>query len=103
MRTAQVGQRGVFQLETRLLGDHRGAGQYRDVLEHRLATIAKTRRLDGAGLQHSADRIDHQGCQRFPGNVFGDQQQRLGFLGDLFEQRQQIADRCRSDLSCTST
>jgi hypothetical protein len=52
------------------------AGQDRDVFEHRLATIAEARRLDGRDLQAAAQLVDHQGGQRLAFDVFGDDQQR---------------------------
>ena len=36
------------------------AGQYRDVLQHRLALVAESGRFDGTRLKHAAQRIDHQ-------------------------------------------
>ena len=89
---AEVLQRRVLELEAELFGDHRAAGEDRDVFEHGLAAIAEARRLDGGGLQDAADVVDHQRRERFAIDVFGDDQQRLAGLRDLLEQRQQIAD-----------
>ena len=48
---AQVGQRDLLERQADFLGDDLAAGQDRDVLEHRLATIAEARRLDGDDLE----------------------------------------------------
>ena len=42
---------GVFQLQAKLFRDHLTAGQHGNVLQHRLAAIAESRRLDCAALQ----------------------------------------------------
>ena len=77
----------VLELEPEVLGDHRAAGQDRDVLEHRLAAVAEARRLDGGDLQDAAQLVDDQRGQRLALDVLGDDQQRLAGLGDLLEQR----------------
>ena len=89
---AEVLERGLLERQADFLGDHRAAGQDRDVLQHGLATIAEARRLDGADLDDAADGVDDQRRQRFAFDVLGDDQQRLARLGDAFEQRQQLAD-----------
>ena len=89
---AQLFQRDLFQGQTDFFGDDLTAGQDRDVFQHSLATIAEARCLDGASLQDAADVVDHQGCQCFAFDVFGDDQQRTASLGDLFQHRQQVTD-----------
>ena len=46
---AELRELRVLELEAHLLGDHLGAGEDRDVLEHPLAAVAEARRLDGDG------------------------------------------------------
>src|SRR5947208_182150 len=90
---AEVFQRRVLELEAKLLADHRAAGENRHVFEHRLAAVAEARRLHGAGLQDAADVVHHQRGERLAFDFLGDEQQRLAGLGDLLEDRQQLADR----------
>ena len=88
----QVFQRRVLELETQLFRDDRTAGQNRDVFEHRLATIAEARRLDGGGLQDAADVVDDERRERFTVNVFSDDQKLLAGLRHLLEDRQHVAN-----------
>src|SRR5207342_922206 len=62
---------------------HRAAGQDRHVLEHRLATVAEARRLDGADLDDAADGVDDERGQGLALDFLGDDQQRLAHVGDL--------------------
>src|SRR3712207_7121992 len=51
----------VLELEAHLLGDHLGARQDRDVLEHALAAVTETRRLDcdgGGGADRKSTRLN---------------------------------------------
>jgi hypothetical protein len=89
---AQVLEGRRLEVQTHFLGDHRTAGQDRDVLQHGLATITKARRLTGRNLDDAAHVVDYQRRQRFAFHIFGDDHQRLGRLGNLLEQRQQFAN-----------
>ncbi|EKE17432.1 MAG: DNA polymerase II large subunit [uncultured bacterium] len=89
---AQILQDSLFQRQAGFFGDHGTAGQNSDIFQHGLATIAKARRLDGNGLQDAADVIHHQRCQGFAIDIFSDDQQRTASLGDLLQNRQQVAD-----------
>ena len=62
----------VLELDAEVLGDHRAAGQDRDVFEHRLAAIAEARRLDRRDLEAAAQLVDDQGRQRLALDVLGD-------------------------------
>src|SRR5207247_51706 len=93
LRLAEVLQRHVLELEAEFLGDHGAAGEDGHVFEHRLAAVAEARRLHGASLQDAADVVHHQRGERLALDFLGDQQQRLAGLGDLLEDRQQLADR----------
>src|SRR3569623_231877 len=88
----QVLQGGFFQRQTDFFGDHGAAGEDGHVFQHRLATVAEARSLDGTGLEDAADVVDHQGGERFAVDVFGDDQQRLAGLGDLLQYGQQVTD-----------
>ena len=86
-------RRDLVEFEAELFGDHRRAGEGRDVLEHLLAAIAEARRLDRDGRERSAQLVDDQRRERFTFDVFGDDEQRLLHLHDLLEQRQDVGDR----------
>src|SRR5438876_2143992 len=93
LRAAEILQRRVLELEAKLLADHRAASENGHVFEHRLAAVAEARRLHGASLQDAADVVHHQRGERLALDFLGDEQQRLAGLGDLLEDRQQLADR----------
>src|SRR5215813_2795335 len=84
---AKIGQLDVLELDAEVLGDGLAAGQGRDVLEHRLAAIAKARRLHGASRQRPTQLVDDERGQRLALDLFGDDQERLAGAGDLLEQR----------------
>jgi hypothetical protein len=46
----------------------------REVLEHALAPVAKSRRLDGGDLQAAAQLVDHERGERFALDILGDDQ-----------------------------
>ena len=77
----------------RFLGNHLGGGQFRHVLQHRLAAIAEARRLHRAALQRAADVIDDQGRQRLALDVFSDDQEGPARFCDLLEQRDDVLER----------
>ena len=72
----------ILELDAEVLGDHRPRSQDGDVLEHRLAAVAETRRLD------SRERRE-----RLPLDVFGDNEHWLASLDDGFENRKQRLQR----------
>ena len=88
LRPAQVVQRNLVQREADLFGDHRAAGQDCNVVQHRAAAVAKTRRLYRDRLQYAAYVVDHQRRERLALDILGDDQQRPAGLGDLLQQRQ---------------
>ena len=59
--------------------------------EHRLAAIAEAGGLHGTHVQHAAELVDDEGREGFAFDVFGDDQQRLGLLAGLLQDRQQLA------------
>src|SRR5690606_12348113 len=90
LRTAEVRDHRVLELEADLLGDHLAARQDRDVLQHGLAAFTEARRLDRADLEGAAQLVDHQRGQRLALDILGDDQEGLAHLRDLLEDRQQI-------------
>src|SRR6185436_5258018 len=89
---AELRELRVLELEAHLLGDHLGAREDRDVLEHPLAAIAEARRLDGDGGERAAQLVDHDRRERLALDVLGDDQQRATGLDDLLEHRQDVLD-----------
>ena len=87
----EVGQFNVFKLFTEVFGNELGTGEDGDVFEHGLATVAKAWSLHRADIQGAAQLVDDQGSQGFAFDVFGDDQQGLASLGNLFEQWQEFA------------
>src|SRR5258708_6435991 len=92
LRFAQIVQRGLFQGQTDFIGDDRSTGEDRDVLQHRLATIAEARRLDGGDLDDAADRVDDQRGQCLAFDIFRNDQQLTAALRNGFQQGEQFAN-----------
>ena len=84
---------GVLELEADFLADDLAAGQDRDVLQHRLATIAEARRLDGGDLERAAELVHDERGERLALDVLGDDEQRAALLRDLLEHREQVLHR----------
>ena len=86
-------ERDVLELDAEVLGDHRAAGEDRDVLEHRLAAIAEARRLDRRHLQAAAQLVDDQRRQRLALDVLSDDEERLAGLHHRLEDGQHRLQR----------
>src|SRR5579864_3779918 len=92
LRLAQIVQGRLLERQSDLIGDHRAAGENRDVLQHGLAAITEARRLDPGHLEDAADVVDDQRRQRFTLDVLRDDEQRTPGLGHALEQRQELPD-----------
>src|SRR6185437_8546684 len=68
------------------------AGEDRNVFEHCLATIAKSRSLDGRDLEAATQFVDNQCCKRLPLNVLSNDDERLRGLHNSFEQWQELLE-----------
>ena len=76
------------------LADHRSAGQGGDVLQHGLAPVAKSGRLDGQHGEHPPQLVQHQRGQCLAVHVLGnDQQVPLAGLDQFLQQRHNIIRR----------
>ncbi|MNY16873.1 hypothetical protein D3C86_1501640 [compost metagenome] len=82
---AELAQLDLFQANAQLAGNHQAVGEDGDVLEHLLAPVAETRRLDRHSAEDAADLVDDQSRQRLAFDVLGDEGQRPAALGDLLE------------------
>ena len=71
-----------IKLQAQLIRHHLGTGQDGHILQHGLATIAKARSLNSAGLESATDIVQNQGRQSLTVNVLSDDQQRLAGLHD---------------------
>ena len=87
---AELGKLHRLERSAEVLSQVRAVGENRDILEHRLATIAEARRLDRAHLEHATQTVDDQRRERLVLDFLGDDQQRLVGRGDLVEQGQQV-------------
>src|SRR4051794_5444625 len=82
----------VLELEAHPLGDHLGAREDRDVLEHALAAVTEARGLDRDGGERAAELVDHDRRERLALDVLGHDHQRATRLDDLLEHRQDVLD-----------
>ena len=86
----QILQRDIVKLDAQLLGDELAAGENRNVFQHRLAPIAEAGRFDRHATQCAAELVNYEGGEGFAFEVFGDDDEGLAGLGDLFEDRQDL-------------
>src|SRR5713226_2050911 len=84
------GERDVLELDAEIFRDRLAAGQNRDVLQHRLATIAETRGLHGGNLEAAAQTVDDEGSESLAFDVFRDDDERLAGLHHGFQERKQF-------------
>src|SRR5256885_1439874 len=82
---------GVLELEAHLLGDHLGACEDRDVLEHALTAIAEAGGLHRDAREGAAQLVHHERGERLALHVLGDDQDRLARLNHLLQYGQQVA------------
>ena len=89
---AELRELRVLELEAHLLGDHLGAAEDRDVLEHALAAVTEARRLDRDGGEGAAQLVDDDRRERLALDVLGHDQQRATRLDHGLEHRQEVLD-----------
>ena len=82
VHVAEHGGVDGLELQAQFVGDNLSTGQDGHILQHGLATVAKARGLDGAGLEGATDVVQDQGRQCFAVDVLSDDQQRLAGLHD---------------------
>src|SRR3989344_5314421 len=80
--------RDALELDPKLLAGDIAAGEYRDILEHRLAAVTKARRLDRCDLEPAAQAVDDERRERVALDILGNDQQRPARLDDALEERQ---------------
>src|SRR5690349_19297601 len=89
---AEIVDRGLLELQTHFIRNHRAAREDRDVLQHGLATVAEARGLDGSNLEDAADVVDHERREGFAFDVFGDHEQGTALLRNRLEERKHFAN-----------
>src|SRR5207302_244845 len=92
LRVAKIVHGDLLERQADLIGNHGAAGQGRDVLQHRLATIAEARRLHRCNLEDAADVVDDQRRERLALDVLSDHDQRTARLRDRLQEREHLAD-----------
>src|SRR5207245_1010667 len=70
--------------------DQTPAGQYGDVFQHRLATIAEAGCFHRADLQCAAQFVHDQSCQCFAFHILRDDEERTAGFRNFLEQRKQV-------------
>src|SRR5580704_690439 len=80
----------VLELDAEVGGDHGAGSKDRDVLEHRLATIAEAWCLDGRDFEAATKLVDHEGRKRLALYILGNDKQRLSGLYHRLKERQQL-------------
>src|SRR6476659_5490329 len=93
LRLAEVGDLRVLELESDFVRDDLAARDHRDVLQHRLATIAEARRLHGRHAERAAELVHDQRGERLTLDVLRDDQERLAHLRNLLEHGKEILHR----------
>ena len=68
------------------------ASQDRNVLQHSFTTISETWCLTSRYFNDTAHVVHNEGRQRFAFDVFSNNNQRLGSLGDLLKNGQQFTN-----------
>ncbi len=89
---AQVLQGSRLEVHAYFFRNDSTASEDSDVLQHSLATITEARGLTGSNFYDTAHVIHYQGGQRFTFNIFSDDDQWLGRLGNLLQKGQKLAD-----------
>ena len=84
----QLRNLNVLQLQTQLGGNDLAAGQDGDILQHLLAAVAETGRLDGNAGEGSAQFVQNQRGQSLALDVLCDNQQLLAGLHQLLQKGQ---------------
>ena len=86
--SSQMIQGGIFQLKTKLLGDHGTAGQDCDILQHLFSSVAVARCFHTYYLQSTTQFVHDQSGQSLALDILSDDQKLLAGLYDLLQKRQ---------------
>ncbi len=79
--------RYVLKLDTEVRGHHGAASQDRDILQHRLASVAEARRLHGSNFEAATQLVHDKGCECFAFDIFGNDEEGLAGLHHRLEER----------------
>ena len=86
----EVGNGGLVQPASPLLGNDLCAGQNGDVLQHGLAAVAEARSLHCQAVDRAPQLVDHQHRQGLALHVLSDHYQVAGDLQGAFQHRHQL-------------
>jgi MarC family membrane protein len=86
--TAKHTDRHVLKLDTEVRGDHATAGEYRDIFQHRFATIAETRCLNGRNFEATTQLVHDKGRECLAFDLLSDDEEGLAGLHHRLEERQ---------------
>src|SRR5438046_2127233 len=89
-RRAEILNLDVLQLDTKIFRDRTALGEGCDIVQHRLAAIAKARSFYGRRLQRAPQLVHYECCERFTFDVFSNDQQGAPHLRHLFQNRQKV-------------
>src|ERR1700690_4269474 len=90
---AEVADLDVLKLDAEVLGEALAPREDRDVLEDRLAPVAKAGGLDGHDVERPADLVDDERGQGLALDLLRDDEERLAALGHRLEEREQVVER----------
>src|SRR4029079_6771498 len=92
LRAAEFFERDVLELLAEILADDRAAGKGGNVGEHRLAAIAEARGLYGTHVEHAAELVDDERCERLAFDILSDDHEWPALLARLLQDRQHFAE-----------
>src|SRR5262249_28916920 len=82
----------VLKLDTEIRGDHGAASQDRDILQHRLASVAEARSLDGSSLEAATQLVYDKGGEYLAFDIFGNDEGGFAGLHHRLQQRHQLIE-----------
>ncbi len=82
----------IFQFDAELFADQLATGQDGDILEDGFTAVAKAGSFDGADFEAGAEAVDDKCCQRFPFDIFCDDEERSSRLSHSLEDREELFD-----------
>ena len=73
--STEILQCSIVQLQARLLSDNSCTSENRNIFQHGITPVAKAGGFHAQDFEGSTRLIDHQGCQSFTINIFGNNEQ----------------------------
>src|SRR5262249_5853086 len=85
--TAKHIDRHVLKLDTEVRGHHGAASEDRDVLQHRLTSVAEARRLDGSNFEAATQLVHDKSRERLAFDIFGNDEEWFAGLHHRLKER----------------